>query len=66
MSEKIPLLDSYASWRLAEKNVEAAVRRGDLEREKAGKILKDARENYRNNNFNRLAEKFNAGYRETR
>ncbi len=66
MAESIQKIDAHASWLLAEKNIAGAVKRGELPREKAHKILNEARTNYSNNNFNRTADRVNAGQRGSR
>jgi hypothetical protein len=52
-------IDSFASYRLVEMKLDGAVKRGEVDREKAHKILKDAKENYRDNRYNKLLERRN-------
>jgi hypothetical protein len=52
-------IDSHAAFRLGERYLDEAVRRGSVDREKARDILETAREAYRNNNCNKLIDKLN-------
>ena len=46
-------IDSYASFRLVEKQVEGAVKRGELSKEKAKETLEGARIAYRDQHLNK-------------
>lgn len=52
-------IDSYAAFRLGERYLDEAVRRGSVDREKAREILETAREAYRNNTCNKMIDKIN-------
>jgi len=54
MSEQI---DSYQSWKQAEKKIDDAYKSGKLSGDQAKKILDSARDNYRNNNYNKQMDK---------
>lgn len=51
--------DSYKSYKAMEGQVDSAVKSGQLDRNKAGQILKDAKENYRENKYNKLVDRIN-------
>lgn len=63
MDAPIQHIDSQAGWQHAQKVVDAAVKSGHLDTERAHRILKESRESYRENKLNRMADKVNAGLR---
>ena len=52
-------IDSYESFRLVEKIIERDFRAGKITRERASQVLRDARSNYKNQNYNRQVEQLN-------
>ena len=56
----IKMIDSDKGWKVAQMVIEQGVKKGELTREKAKKLLEDARTNYRNQSYNRQAEVLNA------
>jgi hypothetical protein len=51
-------MDNEKSFRNAEKYLESQVRSGGLSREEAHRIHRDAKENYRNDNYGREKERY--------
>ena len=52
-------INSYESFRIAEKIIERDFKAGKITRERASQILKGARINYKNQNYNRQIEQLN-------
>ena len=59
MSQTLPLMNSFVSFKIIEAQVEAAVKSGNLTREQAKKIVTEARENYSKQTYNRKIEAVN-------
>ena len=51
-------MDSFLSFRVVEKQIDMAVKKGELSREKARSILTEARESYRQQKYNKAIQKY--------
>lgn len=52
-------INSFISFKVIEKQLEDAYEKGELSREKAHRILKNAKRAYRNQDYNKTIEKVN-------
>jgi hypothetical protein len=59
-------IDSYNSFKAIEKQIDASVKAGTLEKERAFAILKEARKNYKNDSYNREMERLGYEARNTK
>lgn len=57
-------IDNYASFRFIETKLDGAVKRGAMSREQAKKVLDEARQNYRDNRYNKLIDPAYPGKKE--
>lgn len=52
-------IDSYKSFKAIEHNLEIAVNNEEVSKKEASSILREARESYRKQNYNKLIQKVN-------
>lgn len=63
MTTGLKEIDSYKAFRYGEHQLDLAVKYGKIDREQARRILVQARESYKNQTYNRVIAKVNAGYK---
>ena len=62
-NSKLESIDSYTSFKVVEKQLDDAVRKGEVTRERASLILRKARDAYRNQDYNKTIERvYNASW----
>lgn len=61
MSQDLKEMDSHKSWLYAKNHLECEEKKGNLTRERTFQLLKDAKENYSNNSYNKEMEKLRNG-----
>ncbi len=52
-------IDSYTSYRVAEAFMESEYKKGRVTHEKKNKVLRDARDNYKSQSYNKQIERLN-------
>ncbi len=56
-SPNLKAIDSHLSWKVLQIQVDLAVKKGELTREKASQVLKNARDAYSRQDYNRVIER---------